>query len=226
MRHRTLTMRPRKIGPLSAQPVAAAVAIASRERAHYREMSGRGPVGNLKAVLFGVALLFLLNSCTAVVGAGAAAALIGIAALTHSCYDYVDVTVLDSTGRKTCAATVTATNGKHQLELQSCYYSPLTDGTWTLRATQPGARDAVTTLVVEHRRDCTRSVQSVELTLRSASEPTSSVLLRPPPPSPPPPGTADPTSAAPTDIPPSAAPTETPPSAGPAEAAPVDGGPK
>ena len=65
------------------------------------------------------------------------------------------MTVLDAEGRKTCAATVTASNGKSQFELASCYYTPLSDGRWTLRASLPGFPDAVSTVVVEHEHDCT-----------------------------------------------------------------------
>jgi len=88
------------------------------------------------------------------------------AAFTSHCYDYLDVSVLDADGRQTCAATVTATNGGDRFELSSCYYAPLTDGRWTLRASLSGYSDALTTVLVEHPHDCTRYVQSVELTLK------------------------------------------------------------
>jgi len=88
------------------------------------------------------------------------------AAFTSHCYDYLDVIVLDADGRQTCGATVTATNGGDRFELSSCYYAPLTDGRWTLRASLSGYSDALTTIEVEHRHDCTRYVQSVELTLK------------------------------------------------------------
>ena len=121
----------------------------------------------MRGVLLSALLLAATNACSAVVGGGVAIAVVAVGALTSHCYDYVDVTVYDGHGRKTCAAKVTATNGGDQFELQSCYYAPLTDGRWTLRASQPGLVDSVTTLDVAHARDCTRHVQSVELTLAS-----------------------------------------------------------
>ncbi len=95
------------------------------------------------------------------------AVLVGVGALTSHCYDYLDVTVLDAQGRKTCAATVTAHRNKssEQFELQSCYYTPLSDGRWTLSASLPGSNDVQTVVDVDHEKDCTRHVQSVELTL-------------------------------------------------------------
>jgi hypothetical protein len=112
--------------------------------------------------------------------------LIAVGALTSHCYDYFDVTVLDADGRKTCAATVTATNGREHFELKSCYYAPLTDGTWTFRAALSGYPDAVSTARVEHPNDCTRHVQSVELTLHRSVAPAPVSATLPPAPMPPP----------------------------------------
>jgi len=113
-------------------------------------------------------LMFLLSACTPLIGGAALLGVVSIAALTSRCYDYVDVTVLDADGRKTCAATVTASSGGSPLELSSCYYTPLSDGRWTLRASLPGFPDALSTVEVDHAHDCTRHVQSVELTLNRA----------------------------------------------------------
>lgn len=120
---------------------------------------------------------------------------LAIGALTSHCYDYLDVTVFDGQGRKTCAATVTAKNGGDHFELTSCYYAPLTDGVWTLSASLPGYADAITTVPVEHANDCTRHVQSVELSLNApGSAPASRAPILPPAPAPPvpalPPATA------------------------------------
>jgi len=112
---------------------------------------------------------------------------VAIAALTSHCYDYLDVTVFDGQGRKTCAATVTAKNGGDHFELSSCYYAPLTDGVWTLSASLPGYPDATTTVPVEHVNNCARHVQSVELSLKAAGgapESPAPVLLPAPPPPP------------------------------------------
>ena len=131
-------------------------------------------------------LLLPLTACTVAAGGGVAALLLGVAALTSHCYDYLDVTVLDTEGRKTCAAQVTATKGSDSFELTSCYYGALTDGTWTLRASLAGQAEAVSTVIVEHQRGCTRNVQSVELTLHRAL-PQGPPFVQPPPPLPAPP---------------------------------------
>ncbi|MEO6601764.1 MAG: hypothetical protein ABIQ16_17940 [Polyangiaceae bacterium] len=114
-----------------------------------------------------------LTACTVVASGGVIAAIVGIGALTSHCYDYLDVTVFDAQGRKTCAATVTASRNKsaEHFELESCYYAPLSDGLWTLRATMPGSKDVETVVDVEHKNDCTRHVQSVELTLDAGGLP-------------------------------------------------------
>lgn len=134
--------------------------------------NNRGRAAVLRGAFSALFLLAGLNACASVAGGAALLGAVGLAALTSRCYDYVDVTVLDAEGRKTCAATVTANNGKSQFELPPCYNASLTDGRWTLRASLPGSRDATTTVVVDHEHDCTRYVQSVELTLNRADAPT------------------------------------------------------
>lgn len=114
-----------------------------------------------------------LSACTAAAGGGILAVLIGVSALTSHCYDYLDVTVFDAQGRKTCDATVTASreNSSEHFELQSCYYAPLSDGHWRLRASMPGSTDVETLVQVDHEKECTRHVQSAELTLSPAGTP-------------------------------------------------------
>jgi len=143
-------------------------------------------VRTLGRALLCALLLLPLTACTVAAGGGVAALLLGVAALTSHCYDYLDVTVLDTEGRKTCAAQVTATKGSDSFELTSCYYGALTDGTWTLRASLAGQAEAVSTVIVEHQRGCTRNVQSVELTLHRAL-PQGPPFVQPPPPLPAPP---------------------------------------
>ena len=109
-----------------------------------------------------------LSACAPAVSGAVVAGVVAIGALTSHCYDYLDLTVFDAQGRKTCAATVTASSGGEHFELGSCYYAPLTDGVWTLRAALPGYTDATSTVPVEHAHDCARHVQSVELTLNPA----------------------------------------------------------
>lgn len=132
-----------------------------------------------RQIRVGLAVLLLsptIGACSAaIVAGGAVAGLVGISALTSHCYDYLDVSVFDEHGRKTCAATVTVSNGGDHFQLESCYYAPLSDGIWKLRATSPGYPDAVSTVEVEHAHDCIRHVQSVELTFSAArSAPRSS----------------------------------------------------
>lgn len=137
-------------------------------------------------------VILALGACAPALGGGALAAMVAIGALTSQCYDYVDVSVYDGQGRKTCAATVSATNGGDHFELKSCYYAPLSDGHWTLRAALPGYADTVSTVQVEHEKDCTRHVQSLELTLAAPGAPPNArastvpgaPALPPPPPAP------------------------------------------
>jgi len=106
-----------------------------------------------------------LSTCAPAIGGGVLVAVVAAGALTAHCYDYLDVTVYDAEGRKTCKATVTATQGSDVEELKSCYYTPLSDGQWTIRATLPGVPDATTLVMVEHENDCIRHVQSLQLSL-------------------------------------------------------------
>ncbi|HEY3668915.1 MAG TPA: hypothetical protein VGL19_23120, partial [Polyangiaceae bacterium] len=127
----------------------------------------RGLGQQIRTAILCAALVPTLSACAPAVGGAVVASVVTIAALTSHCYDYLDVTVFDEHGRKTCAATVTARNGGDHFELSSCYYAPLTDGVWTLTASLPGRAAAVTTVPVEHANDCTRHVQSVELSLNA-----------------------------------------------------------
>jgi hypothetical protein len=125
-------------------------------------------------------LLLTLNACTAAVGGGVVALVVAIGAATSHCYDYLDVRVVDGQGRKTCDARVVAANGGDQFELKSCYYAPLTDGHWTLRASLPGYPDAVSSVDVLHEHGCTRYVQSLELTLTQSPTGLSPAPFAPP----------------------------------------------
>jgi hypothetical protein len=164
-----------------------------------------------RTVLCAACAMFIptLAACAPAAGGGVLLGVVAIAALTSHCYDYLDVTVFDGQGRKTCAATVTAKNGGDHFELSSCYYTPLTDGVWTLSASLPGYPDATTTVPVEHAHDCTRHVQSVELSLNTpGTAPASHAAVLPPAPPAPPPAPALP---APVSAPiPNAAPASSP----------------
>ncbi len=179
--------------------------------------------GALAPGLFSAAILaFTLSACTPLWGGAALVGLVAIGTLTSRCYDYLSVTVLDADGRKTCAATVSASNGGTPFELPSCYDAPLTDGHWTLRASLPGFADAVSTVDVDHAHDCTRHVQTVELTLkRAGSSPTQRVPPTAPSSAVPPaaitqpPAPAQPLAPA-SSAPPSTAPAVAPPAVSPA----------
>jgi len=180
-------------------------------------MSGeerRGRRGGFRHVLALGLFVFGASACAPAFGVGALALVVGVGALTSHCYDYLDVTVLDPEGRKTCDATVTAKNSGDEFELKSCYYAPLTDGTWTIRAHRDGIADALSTVVVNHSDDCTRHVQSMELTLGSGNAMLPATPPSPPPP-PPAPAAAPPPAVQPL-VPPAPPPSQvpaTPPSA-------------
>ncbi len=173
-----------------------------------RRGSGRRFTGALALAL----LIPSLTACAPAVGGGVLVAVVAIGALTSHCYDYIDVSVYDPLGRRTCTATVTATNGGDQFELKSCYYAPLTDGHWSIRASLPGLPDAVSTVDVEHENDCTRHVQSMELTINPPGTKPAQALLPPPQPDdlralpPPPAAPPAPPSASPPALPASSTP--------------------
>jgi hypothetical protein len=165
--------------------------------------SRRGSGRRIASARVALALAFstlALGACAPAVGSGVLVAVVAIGALTSHCYDYIDVTVYDAQGRRTCGAIVTATNGGDEFELKSCYYAPLTDGHWTIRARLPGLPDAVSVVDVEHANDCTRHVQSMELTLSvpGSAPPTAPPFLgAPAPPAlPPPPAPSSPSPSA------------------------------
>ncbi len=186
-----------------------------------RRGSGRRFAGALALAL----LVPSLTACAPAVGGGVLVAVVAIGALTSHCYDYIDVSVYDPLGRRTCAATVTATNGGDQFELKSCYYAPLTDGHWSIRASLPGLPDAVSTVDVEHENDCTRHVQSLELTLNTPG--TRPALPLPPSPDDrralPPPPAAPPALPPPSASPPAVSASSAPPAPAAAPAAPPAG---
>ena len=192
------------LGWAPAQPMLASAYVMRRdERGLGRQIR--------RAALWAACAAFIptLGACAPAAGGAVLVGIVGIGVLTSHCYDYLDVTVFDAQGRKTCAATVTARNGGDHFELSSCYYAPLTDGVWTLSASLPGYPDASTTVPVEHANDCTRHVQSVELTLNApgtAPAAHAPISLPVPPPLPlplplPPPPPPAPVPAAPVTVP-------------------------
>lgn len=141
-----------------------------------------------KRALFGVLVLLLgaTGGCTAAVGGGVLLAAVGTFALTSQCYDYLDVTVYDPNGRKTCDAIVTATSSTgSELELTSCYYTPLSNGNWTLRARLPGFPDVSSQVQVDNRKECIHHVQRMELSIAAHAATTPNVSVPLPSASPP-----------------------------------------
>jgi hypothetical protein len=119
----------------------------------------------MKRLMVGVAL-GLTTGCAAAAGAGAGAVLMTAGILSYQCYDHVDITVIDGlTGDKTCNADVRLIEGADEETLGSCYYAPLTAGTYTLRAALPGRVAGVTTLTVSERDGCDPVVRTVVLTV-------------------------------------------------------------
>ncbi|HEX3774751.1 MAG TPA: hypothetical protein VHV51_09825, partial [Polyangiaceae bacterium] len=162
-----------------------------------RERGGFGK--RVRGAVIALCIVPVLSACAPVYGGAALVAVVGIGVLSSHCYDYLDVSVFDEHGLKTCAATVTARNGGDEFELKSCYYAPLTDGHWTIRAVLPGYPAAAATVDVDHASDCTRYTQSMELTLNSGSRAQPAPVLSPLPP--PPPAPAAPSASTP--VPPS-----------------------
>jgi hypothetical protein len=169
------------------------------------------------------AVLTLATGCAAGVGAGVGAALIAAGVLTHECYEYVTITVIDgATGAKTCAAKVTVSEGGDDDVLGSCYYAPLTAGSWKVRAELAGRQPAVVTMNVEERDSCEPAVGSLVLTIPAPGGP---LAPQPAVPTPAPgPAPSPPVTTAPETPPPPTAPvvpsgTPTPPEAVPAPSA-------
>jgi hypothetical protein len=145
----------------------------------------------------------LLTGCASVAGAGIGAGLLAVGFITHECYEYVDIKVIDGvTGNKICDAEVTVEQDGDVDTLGSCYHASLTEGRWNLTATLPGRPPAKSSLIVAETESCEPVVATVLLTI-------------PPPPgaAPPAPAPFQPVPAAPPPAP--AAPAVTPPEAAP-----------
>jgi hypothetical protein len=155
-------------------------------------------------------LAVLLPSCTSAIGVGVVVVATGAAVLAADCSDFIDITVRDVSGGRTCDATVIAVKGDEQVEILPCYHARLGEGVWQIRASLPGRADAMTTLKLERGEQCGRTVQSIELWLQppgyTPSPPFAPPSVAPPPPPPvaPPPATLPPPPPAPTTAPPPA----------------------
>jgi hypothetical protein len=153
-----------------------------------------------------LSLAVLLPSCTSAIGVGVVVVATGAAVLAADCSDFIDITVRDVSGGRTCDATVTAIKGDERVEIQPCYHARLGEGVWQIQASLPGRAAAMTTLKLERGEECGRTVQSIELWLQPVgyvpSPPSAPPTVAPPPTAPPPPAALPPPPPAPSAAPP------------------------
>jgi hypothetical protein len=136
-------------------------------------------------------LALLVCGCTAAYGAAVGVAIAGAAVLTHACYDFIVVQVLDAaTGSRLCDAEVTATEDGSTTKLLGCHHAHLSDGVWVLRASRAGYAEATTKVQVAHPEGCQRNVQSINLTLVPGGYAPSAPVVVPAPAAPPSPALA------------------------------------
>lgn len=135
------------------------------------ERGGSGTARALSRLLVLAGASTLLWGCASGVAAGVAAVAVTVGFVTRSCYDSVQITVVDgATGLRTCKANVTASDAEGSPDtLDSCYYAHLPEGQWTISATLPGYVTETTRIVVPDRDGCPHAVHTVEITLRPAS---------------------------------------------------------
>ncbi len=167
------------------------------------------------------------TGCAAGIGVGVGAALITVGIITHECYEYVNITVIDgATGARTCNAHVTAQRGTSSPDdLGSCYYAPLTDGKWTIRATLPQRAPAESTIEVKAPESCEPAVATIVITIPAPGGPVAPRPLVPAPALAPPPVPAASSAAPPATAPEPPIPTPTPTSSSSAAPAPPSAAP-
>jgi hypothetical protein len=112
-------------------------------------------------------------ACNAAVGGGVVALVGGAGYLAGQCYDRVRLKVRDAeTGRYTCDAEVSVSDGDSEHPLRPCYSAALTEGKWRFTARQPGYTEASTELqIAETDGACPHYTHSIELTLRREGAP-------------------------------------------------------
>ena len=128
-----------------------------------------------------IALVPLVMACNAAIGGGVIALVGGAGYVVAQCYDRVRVRVRDEmTGRYTCDADVVLTEGNSQRSLRPCYNAALTSGSYRLTARRAGYLPASTDLkIADHEGDCPHYTHSIELTLRSESDPSRPTRIKP-----------------------------------------------
>lgn len=118
-----------------------------------------------------VALGLLTTGCaTAGLVGATAAVLVGVGALASTCYDRVEVTVIDQAlGNKVCDAKVVFWEGKSATEATNCYSASLSTGTYTLKVTRTGLEPFEQKVTVDtNGRRCDSSLQTMYLAMDRA----------------------------------------------------------
>jgi hypothetical protein len=83
-------------------------------------------------------------------------------------------------GRYTCDAEVSVSDGDSERRLRPCYSAALTEGKWRFIARQPGYTEATTELdIAEVEGECPHYTHSIELTLRREGAPPVATTLTP-----------------------------------------------
>ena len=118
-----------------------------------------------------LALGLLTTGCaTAGLVGATAVVLIGVGALVSTCYDRVEVTVVDQAlGNKVCDAQVVFWEGSSSTEATNCYSASLSSGTYTLKVTRPGLEPFEQEITVDTKgQSCDSSLQTMYLAMDRA----------------------------------------------------------
>lgn len=133
-----------------------------------------------------IALGLLTTSCAGVVGAGAAAVVVGAGVLSMACYDRMTVTVTDQvTGTKLCDAKVTFSEGDSVTEATSCYSAALSTGKYKLRVERKGLVTYEEAVEVNTGSKCRHAVQTIYVALDRPNRVTAPQTIAPQPAAPP-----------------------------------------
>lgn len=104
----------------------------------------------------------LATGCAGIVGAGAAAVIVGAGALSMTCYDRLAVTVTDrATGTKLCDARVSFIEGSSVTEATSCYQAALSTGKYRVRVERQGLVTYEAPLEVDTGGSCKHATQTL-----------------------------------------------------------------
>lgn len=122
----------------------------------------------------------------AAIGLGVFGVGAGTAVLVSECYDHVQISVTDETGRPDCDAEVVAVRGDDVEPGTPCHHLALTPGQWSVRVSKPGYEDQSTTVTIGAEGDedaCKTLVHTVDFQLvPEGARERPPVRPRPPPP--------------------------------------------